>query len=244
MFNAVKVLLLATLTIGASVFAADVVDDAIKLSNSGVSDEVVQAWAEQQHGFSGTAENIIALKDHKVSDRVIVTLMKGNESTPLTSKVVQDRGWLRRADVSVNTPARSYTVDENVQAQQAPQAVQQYEQPASCVAPATTYVAPSTYVVPSTVAYVDYGYPYYSSYYGYPYYSSYYGYPRYYGYGYYPGISLGFNFGFGHGYGHGYYGGGYGHGGGYYGGYGRGGGSGFGGGRGGSGYVSGHAGRR
>ena len=223
-----KVFLIALICIGASAFAADVVSDTIKLAGSGISDDVILAWAEQQHAPI-TAEGILALKDHKVSDRVILALVKGSENTPLNvaqlpPRTVEDRGWLRRAD-GATAPAPRYVADNNAQAA-----------PPANIAPSQTYVeAPTTYVAQPTVTYVDYGYPYYSSYCGYPYYG--------YGYGYYPGyLSLGFSFGGRGGFhGGGFHGGGFGggfHGGGFGGG--SHGGGGFGGG--GTGFVSGSGG--
>src|SRR5579862_3907027 len=109
MIIAKKVLLATALCVGCvgfSAFSADLTDDVIKLSGSGVSDDVMLAWAEQQHGAALSAENILALKDHKVSDKVILTLLRGSENVPLNvaqlpSKVVQDRGWLRKVDETV-----------------------------------------------------------------------------------------------------------------------------------------------
>ena len=243
MFIAKKVLLLAVLCVGASIMAADVVSDTIKLTEGGVGEDVVLAWAQQQPSFQASAENIIALKDHKVSDKVILTLIKGNENIPLkaapSNRVASDRGWLRRSDAMT---ARRVSDQTNVEAQIAsePQAIAPRQE--TYIAPSTTYyVQPATYVYPATtVAYVDscsYGYPYYSSYSSgyYPYSGGYYG----------SGLSLGFYFGGGHGYyGGGYDHGGYGHGG-YGGGYGHGsygGGYGHGGGFGGSGYSYGRGG--
>ena len=235
MFIAKKVLLLAVLCVGASIMAADVVSDTIKLTEGGVGEDVVLAWAQQQPSFQANAENIIALKDHKVSDKVILTLIKGYENIPLkaapSNRVASDRGWLRKSDAMT---ARRVSDQTDVEAQIAsePQAIAPRQE--TYIAPSTTYyVQPATYVYPAaTVAYVDscsYGYPYYSRYS-----SGYYG----------SGLSLGFYFGGGHGYyGHGYYGGGYDHGGYGHGGYGGGYGHGsYGGGFGGSGYSYGRGG--
>ena len=242
MFLAKKVLLLAVLCVGASVMAADVVSDTIKLSEGGVNEDVILAWAQQQPSFQASAENIIALKDHKVSDKVILTLIKGNENTPLSvtsNRVVADHGWLRKSDATIARRVSDQPAAENQVPVSDPQPIAAPQ--TTYVQPATTYVQTAAYAYPATtVAYVDscsYGYPTYYG--GYPYYSSYYG-----GYPYYGGLSLGFYFG-GH-YGHGYYGGGYrggyyggGYRGGYYGG-GRGGfGSGYSYGRGGGGFSRG-----
>ena len=208
MFIAKKVLLVAVLCVGASVMAADVVSDTIRLTEGGVNKDVILAWAQQQPAFQASAENIIALKDHKVSDDVILALIKGNENTPLnvaplSTKTVTDHGWLRKSDATI----AARRVADQPTTEQAP--VQSEPQ---VIAPATTtYVQPATYVVPSTVTYIDAGYPVYYG--GYPYYSSYYG-----GYPYYSGVSIGFSFGGRYGYcGNGYRGGYYG---GYHGGYG------------------------
>ena len=242
MFLAKKVLLLALLCVGASVMAADIVSDTIKLTEGKVNEDVILAWAQQQPAFQASAENIIALKDHKVSDKVILALIKGNENTPLaaSSNRVVDHGWLRKSDATIARRVADQTAAETqAPAASEPQAIAAPQ--TTYIQPSTTYVQPATYVYPATtVAYVD-SYPYYSSYYG--------GYPSYYG----SGLSLGFYFGsgyrgycgngyYGHGYyggGHGYYGGGHG----YYGGsYGHGGG--YGGYRGGSGYSYGRGGGR
>lgn len=211
---------LAVLCIAAKGFASDVIEDAIKLTTSGINEEVIVAWAGKQHSLDVTVKNIVALKDGKVSDKVILALIKSAEAAPAAGQRWIGRdGQVESAPRENQAPATRYepTYDNN-------RAVAPY-------VPSTAYVSPS-------VSYVDYtyGYPYYSyASYGYPYYASY-GYPSYCGYpyyGYYPGVSFNFGFG-GHFHGGGFHGGGF-HGGGFHGG-GFNGGGGF---RGGVGFSSG-----
>ena len=211
-------------------FASDVIEDAVKLTNSGIAEEVVVAWASKQHTLDITVKNIVTLKEGKVSDKVILALIKASE----TAAPAEQR-WLNRDGVVESAPPPARTAPQAGVAR----AEQAYDDRTPTPAPATTYIAPSS------VSYVDYTYGYPAYYYSYPYYSSCgyygYGYPRCYGYPYYGGIGLSFGFNFGgghhyHNYGGGYYRGGYG--GGYYGGGGgyRGGSGGF---RGGTGFSSG-----
>lgn len=173
------------------VFADGLVDDCIKLAQGGVGEEVVVAWAERQGGGNLSAADILRLKDGKVPDRAIATLIRSGSRVPMM------HGEMRAEQPQIQTvPAQHQTV-----------AYEPTTTCSTCATPATSYV------------YTD-SYPTYSYYGGYPYYSSYY-YPRYYGYyGYgYPGFGLSFNFGRGGyygGYRGGYYGG---YRGGYYGGY-------------------------
>ena len=160
------------------VFADGLVDDCIKLTQGGVGEEVIVAWAERQGGSNLSATDVLRLKDGKVPDRAIAALLRAGIRVPMM------RGEMR---------------PEQPQIQAAPAVQRQtvaYE-PATttCAAPSTSYV------------YTD-SYPSYSYYGGYPYYSSYYPSYGYYGYGYPGfGLSLNFGRGYYGGYRGGYYGG-------------------------------------
>ncbi len=64
------------LAVGCSISFAGTVDDAIKLKNSGVKDEVMVAWAEKTDSTVLTSTDIVALMNAKVPDRVILTLIR------------------------------------------------------------------------------------------------------------------------------------------------------------------------
>ena len=175
-----------------SLFAANV-DDAIKLTESGVADEIILAWAEAQPAEPITSSDIIRMKDAKVSPKMIVALIRNQNRAAVIPASQRER--------SRNSPAfgeqdmvRSETpVERNTEP-----SVRYVSQPSvRYVQPAVTYVEPAYYS----------GYsPYYSSSY-YPYSNSSY-------YPYYGSSSLSLSFGSGHRhhrhYGSGYYGSGYG----------------------------------
>ena len=203
-------------------YAADITDDAIHLASSGVSDEVVIAWAEQQHIAPLSASDIIRMKDAKVSETVIIELIHAANAprAAYQAPMMQRAAPPARASVQYADQRTGYAEQP---VQYADQPVPQYSnQPVQYANQPTQYVDSAPCAAPTVVyesspavTYVQSGYPYDYGYYG--------GYPYY-------GSALSFNFGFG---GYGCYGyGGYGHGGYGGGGFGHGGG-GFGGGHGG-----------
>jgi hypothetical protein len=206
--SAIKFALLAVLCIAANGFASNVVEDAITLTASGTHEDVMFAWAERQHDFEITVKNVLALKEGRVSDKIILALIRATE-----------------------TQQRS--VEQTVPVKQAP-AIKPAEE---TYVPSTTYVDyyrryPIYYYDEYGYPYCYSGsYPYYYSRYpvlywnfglgwGYGYYGNkyWYGHHGYYGhnrYGYGSGIyGHGYNYGrggYGHNYGyggHGYRGGG------------------------------------
>src|SRR5438105_14620712 len=58
------------------VFAQGVVEDAIRLSQGGVGEEVLVAWAEKQGSQNLTAQDIIRLKEAKVPDRAVAAMIR------------------------------------------------------------------------------------------------------------------------------------------------------------------------
>src|SRR5258708_33248475 len=73
--------LFAAVLLALPVFAG-ITDYAITLAGSGVSDDVMIAWAQRQHDFTLSAQDIIRLRDAKLADNVIVQLIRAsNEST-------------------------------------------------------------------------------------------------------------------------------------------------------------------
>src|ERR1043165_9000721 len=168
------------------VFAQSVVEDAIRLSQGGVGEEVMIAWAEKQNTGGLAAQDIIHLKEAKVPDRAIAALIRGG---------------------TVSMPAQ-YAAQTDRHVTEVPGTSTTYVQPSTSYTYSDDYTYPASY---SSYPYYYSSYPYYYSsyypYYGYPYRSYYYGgYPYYRGY-YGSGLSLSFNFGGGHRYGGGYYGG-------------------------------------
>lgn len=173
-------------------FAA-VVDDAVRLATGGVSEEVMLSWAERQSGYEITAADIVAMKDAKVPDRVVVALIKHAGAPEIAAaEPVERQEVIRREPVrGVEREVVRY-VDST---------------------PSVEYVSTpgvslvGSYYYPRYRSYRYYSYPRYYSYsprYYYPryyrgYYPRYYGYyPRYYGYGYYgrPYYRSGFHGGF------------------------------------------------
>src|SRR5436190_23670078 len=68
-----------------------VIDDAIKLSRGGVGEEVMIAWAEKQDAGALSAADIILLKEAKVPDRAIATLIRsGAKSMPANYMIKSD----------------------------------------------------------------------------------------------------------------------------------------------------------
>src|SRR5690349_7244329 len=92
---------IAALCLTAQGFASDVIDDTIKLANSGVAEEVIVAWAAKQHTLDVTVKNIVALKDAKVSDKVILALIKGADTGAPT-----EQRWLGRDGQIETAPAK------------------------------------------------------------------------------------------------------------------------------------------
>ena len=183
-----------TVMLALPAFAEGVVNDVIQLTSSNVGEDVIVAWAERSHSTATLSVNdILRMKDAKVPDKVIATLIRNGAlaqaasaaaAMPIVARNEEGRIVQREA-----APVTQTTEVRYVESQ-----------------PSTTYVTPSYSYVYSDAYPVYYG--------GYYYPRSYYG--GYYGSSY-PSFGLSLNFG------HGYYGGGYGHsyGGGYGGGYGH-----------------------
>ncbi len=146
---------------------AGVTDDAIQLSASGVSEEVLLAWAQRQEGVEIAPKDIIALKDGKVSDRVVVALIKrGGESYPeAPAAESRETEYVEREHVRYVEPTTSSV---------------------SYAVPAASYYSYSDPYYPSYYSRPYYYYPRnsFSFSFGRPYY--YHSYPRYYSRGYYP----------------------------------------------------------
>src|SRR5262245_51652567 len=87
---------------------ADVTEDAIKLTAAGVGEEVVVAWAERQDAGNISAQDIIRMKDGKVPDRAIATLIRsGSSRSAAAPKLLtrDDRGQLVERDAQPAAPA-------------------------------------------------------------------------------------------------------------------------------------------
>jgi hypothetical protein len=72
------VLVVSTLSVTTEVFAADTFENAITLHNSGVSDEVLIAWAEKQPPIDATPQHLAQLKVAQISNAVVQALLTGN----------------------------------------------------------------------------------------------------------------------------------------------------------------------
>ncbi len=55
---------------------ADVTDDAIKLAQSGVTEDVIVAWCEHQQVTNITAQDVLRMRDGKVPDRAIAAMLR------------------------------------------------------------------------------------------------------------------------------------------------------------------------
>jgi hypothetical protein len=159
--------IVVALCVGVPAFADGVVDDAIKLTQQGLGEEVLVAWAEHQQVGNLSAAEIIHLKEANVPARAIAALIRA--------------GAMSQAP---NMPAFA-------QQQQVPPQNEQFAQPNtvySSAAPDTTNYVPASSGVYYDSYPASYGYGYG---YGYPYsYGGYY-YPWWYG----PGFGLSFGWG-------------------------------------------------
>jgi hypothetical protein len=182
---------LAIATLGSSAYA-DIVDDAAKLAAGGVSEEVMLAWANDQGNFALTGQDVIALKDAKVPDAVIVALLRRADEVSIAEK--PNAGPTRLTSLNglpILPPAKDlYDGSKVTTALGNPDDT-----------PELTEVRHRYRRYYSYPRYRYHRYPYYSSYYP-RYYSSYY-YPSYYDRYYYrpyrhyrPGNYLSFGFGF------------------------------------------------
>ncbi|MGD0092250.1 MAG: hypothetical protein ABSE73_20230 [Planctomycetota bacterium] len=147
------------------------------LAQKGVGEDVLLAFVEaSDSSIQLSADDIVKLKDAKVSDKVIVAMLRHH---PVARQAAEPQpGFtIKRA----RRPVPAEESQEPVEGQPAPEQVVVDRQPV-VEAPATTYV------------YNDYPYSYYSGY-DYPYYYS----------GYYPYCYPYFGFGYGY-YGHHHYG--------------------------------------
>jgi len=185
-------------------WAADTVDDMVTLAQRGIGDEVLLAKAETGSMPALSTQDILRLKDGRVSDRVIATMIRRGSSAQAPSRIdyTADKYGTEATDPVIGTPAPLAVapVQRVIEVQRsAPVYSTVAYQPA-------VYAQPVVYSSP--VVYASYNYPryggYYGGYYGRPYYSSYYGggycAPRYYG-GHY-GRGYGSYYGGGHYHGH------------------------------------------
>lgn len=160
--------------------AADAVDDIITLAQRGIGDDVLLAKVETGTNPALTTQDILRLKDGRVSDRVIAAMIRRGSSAsvaPALNSVNYTASNV--SDPVIGTPERvaAAPVTRVIEVQRS----------------APVYSTPVVYSQPvvysSPVVYAGYRYPsyvgYYGGYYGRPYYSSYCA-PRYYG-GYYGG---------------------------------------------------------
>src|SRR5689334_15745501 len=118
------ILALAVLTSAQTVSASDTLTDAINLQKSGVSDDVIVAWALRQPPVEPTKEAMDVIIRAKLSGRVTQALLVGN-SRP---------GFVSQKPVQAAKPAEAQTqaqprTDEEIQIQPAPEYVTQPQDP-------------------------------------------------------------------------------------------------------------------
>lgn len=208
--STIRGIVLALGLIGATAWAAEgdlpaaPVEDAVKLTKSGLGDEVLLAWVQAHRAYSAlSAAQIVGLKEAGVSEPVIAAMIQRGGTRAAMQKVAE-------YEVPVTTSTRSASnVISQADYERAKQeyrtteaATYTYAQPAGSTYETVRYSYPSTSYISVGLGYSSYPYyygGYYPRYYGY---SSCY-YPRYYssGYRYYGGLGY---------YGRGYYGGYYG----------------------------------
>jgi len=172
---------IALVSFCAAGWAADAVDDIITLAQRGIGDEVLLAKVETGSNPALSTQDILRLKDGRVSDRVIAAMIRRGSYAPATSRVdyTASKYATDVSDPVIGAPERLTTApvtrERIIEVQRT---VPVYS---------STYSTPVVYSTPavysSPVIYAGYSSPYYGGYYGRPYYSSY-SYPRYYG-GYY-----------------------------------------------------------
>lgn len=192
--NRVVMVLVALISFGFAGWAADAVDDMVTLAQRGIGDEVLLAKAETSAMPALTTQDILRLKEGRVSDRVIATMIRRGTTAQAPSRVdyTANKYSAEASDPVIGTP-------EPLAANVAPQRVIEVQRAAPVVY-GTYDTAPVVYSTPvvysSPIVYAGYSYPryyggYYGGYYGRPCYSGYYGSsycgPRYYGGGSYYG---------------------------------------------------------
>ncbi|HLX62878.1 MAG TPA: hypothetical protein VKX17_16500 [Planctomycetota bacterium] len=66
---------------------AEVTEDAIKLAQNGVTEDVIVAWCENQNVRNLTAQDVLRMKDGKVPDRAIAALLRtaARQTVPLNT---------------------------------------------------------------------------------------------------------------------------------------------------------------
>ena len=166
---------------------SDGVSEILTLVHGKVGDDIVVSFIENSRKtYNLTANEILYLREQKVSDHVLTAMMNQRKKVGQSNTLAASQAPTPAAPQPTSIDTSSAAGSTNAQ-------------------PAPTYVQAPTVYVPTAPAYVSPGYANY----GYPYYGS----PYYWGYV--PPVSLSFGFGHGH-YGHGYYGGGGHHGGGGY----------------------------
>src|SRR5687768_14447158 len=93
---------------------AGIVDAAVKLAAGGVSAEVQLAWANRQANFELSARDIITLKDAKISDAVVMALVRNSasSSTPEAAAVAEaPRETTRYVEREVVRPTTTYITE-------------------------------------------------------------------------------------------------------------------------------------
>src|ERR1051325_1166020 len=76
----------------------ETIDDVIRLSKGGVSDDIITTWASRQPRVAPTADNILKLQEAKVSDKVIMALISNGKPGEAEHAVTKD-GWIRKANI-------------------------------------------------------------------------------------------------------------------------------------------------
>lgn len=101
------VLILAAL-IALPVFA-EVTDDAIRLTQSGVSGEVLEAWAQRQSISAVTAQDVLRMKDAKVPDQVITIILRNSTRAPIAETSTPTTTYVEPARTYVYTSTPYYS---------------------------------------------------------------------------------------------------------------------------------------
>lgn len=88
---------------------ADVVDDTIKLSQSGAGEEVIAAWADRQSFPVLNPADIIRLREAKVPDHVIAVLIRKGTTDAKTSEYAETPTYYTQTPTYYSYPSYYYS---------------------------------------------------------------------------------------------------------------------------------------
>jgi len=103
--NVFVLVLLATLALPA---LAAVSDDAIKMAQNGIQDDVIVAWCEAQQIASITAQDVLRMKEGKVPDRAIIAMIRNAAANRPVAVATKPLPVENTTTEYVETPSTTY----------------------------------------------------------------------------------------------------------------------------------------